>query len=262
MTVLPAGFSCFVTNVGIKDDTDDFVVVAADTTGAADGVFTKSRFAGPSVHVSREHLADGRARAIVIVSKNANVATGSAGLADAREFVAGVADRLGCDATDIVVASTGVIGRPFPMDRIRAGIASIPSALPSRDCRRRRPRDHDHRHRRQGRRGDDRHERRPRRRHRQGRRDDRARHGNDDHGDVHRRRDRTDRALRRLPACDRPHVQLREHRHRHVDERHRGRARQRPRRPCRHRRVRDRAARRGPLADQAGRRATAKAPRS
>ncbi len=132
MTVLPAGFSCFVTNVGIKDDTDDFVVVAADTTGAADGVFTKSRFAGPSVHVSREHLADGRARAIVIVSKNANVATGSAGLADARELVAGVADRLGCDATDIVVASTGVIGRPYPMDRIRAGIASIPSALPSR----------------------------------------------------------------------------------------------------------------------------------
>ena len=132
MTVLPAGFSCFVTNVGIKDDTDDFVVVAADTTGAADGVFTKSRFAGPSVHVSREHLADGRARAIVIVSKNANVATGSAGLADTRELVAGVADRLGCDATDIVVASTGVIGRPYPMDRVRAGIASIPSALPSR----------------------------------------------------------------------------------------------------------------------------------
>ena len=58
-------------------------------------------------------------------------ATGSAGLADTRELVAGVADRLGCDATDIVVASTGVIGRPYPMDRIRAGIASIPSALQS-----------------------------------------------------------------------------------------------------------------------------------
>ena len=229
MTVLPAGFSCYVTNVGIKDDTDDFVVVAADTTGAADGVFTKSRFAGPSVHVSREHLADGRARAIVIVSKNANVATGSAGLADARELVTGVAERLGCDATDIVVASTGVIGRPYPMDRIRAGIASIPSALPSRTA------------------------------------DDAARGimttdtvakvaeatigtsgarvvgiakgvgmiepdmANLDHGDVHRRRDRTARALRRLPTRDRPHVQLREHRHRHVDERHRGRPHQRRR---------------------------------
>ena len=77
MTTLPAGFSCYVANVGVKDDTEDFVVVAADTTCAADGVFTKSRFAGPSVQVSREHLADGRAMAIVVVSKNANVANRS-----------------------------------------------------------------------------------------------------------------------------------------------------------------------------------------
>ena len=131
MTALPAGFSCYVANVGVKDDTDDFVVVASDAMCAADGVFTKSRFAGPSVHVSREHLADGRAKAIVVVSKNANVATGPVGLADARELASGVAERLGCEATDVVVASTGVIGRRLPMDRIRAGIAAIPDELPS-----------------------------------------------------------------------------------------------------------------------------------
>ncbi|MGH9134594.1 MAG: bifunctional glutamate N-acetyltransferase/amino-acid acetyltransferase ArgJ [Ilumatobacteraceae bacterium] len=131
MTSLPAGFACYVTNVGVKDDTDDFVIVAADTTCAADGVFTTSRFAGPSVLVSREHLADGAARAIVVVSKNANVATGPAGLADARELASGVAERLGCSPADIVVASTGVIGRRYPMDRIRAGIAAIPPVLPS-----------------------------------------------------------------------------------------------------------------------------------
>ena len=55
-------FSAHVANIGIKDDTDDFVVVAADAPCAAAGVFTRSRFAGPSVVVSREHLADGRAR--------------------------------------------------------------------------------------------------------------------------------------------------------------------------------------------------------
>jgi glutamate N-acetyltransferase / amino-acid N-acetyltransferase len=132
MTTLPAGFSCYVANVGVKDDTDDFVVVASDAMCAADGVFTKSRFAGPSVQVSREHLADGRAMAIVIVSKNANVATGPAGLADARELSSGVAERLGCEAADIVVASTGVIGRRLPMDRIRIGIAAVPDELPSR----------------------------------------------------------------------------------------------------------------------------------
>ena len=128
---LPAGFSCYVSNVGIKDDSDDFVVVAADAMCAAAGVFTKSRFAGPSVQVSREHLADGHARAIVVVSKNANVATGPAGLRDAREMATGVAARIGCEPADIVVASTGVIGRALPMDRIRAGIAAIPVVLPS-----------------------------------------------------------------------------------------------------------------------------------
>jgi glutamate N-acetyltransferase/amino-acid N-acetyltransferase len=132
MTTLPAGFTCYVANVGVKDDTDDFVVVAAAALCAADGVFTKSRFAGPSVQVSREHLADGRASAIVIVSKNANVATGAVGLADARELASGVAERLGCEAADVVVASTGVIGRHYPMDRLRAGVAAMPAELPSR----------------------------------------------------------------------------------------------------------------------------------
>ncbi|HEX4983861.1 MAG TPA: bifunctional glutamate N-acetyltransferase/amino-acid acetyltransferase ArgJ [Ilumatobacteraceae bacterium] len=131
MTQLPRGFGCYVTNVGIKDDSDDFVVVAAKATCVADGVFTKSRFAGPSVQVSREHLAGGRARAIVIVSKNANVATGPVGLANARELASGVAERIGCESADVVVASTGVIGRPYPMDRVRAGIAAIPIELPS-----------------------------------------------------------------------------------------------------------------------------------
>ncbi len=56
-TPLPLGFRCHVANIGIKDASDDFVVVAADRPCPAAGVFTRSRFAGPSVVVSREHLA-------------------------------------------------------------------------------------------------------------------------------------------------------------------------------------------------------------
>jgi glutamate N-acetyltransferase/amino-acid N-acetyltransferase len=134
VTELPAGFTCHVANVGVKDDTDDFVVIAADRPVPAAGVFTKSRFAGPSVTISREHLADGTARAVVVVSKNANVANGPDGEADARELVAGVAARLGCDAGDVLVASTGVIGRRYPMDRIRAGIEALPSVLSTTDA--------------------------------------------------------------------------------------------------------------------------------
>ena len=125
-TELPLGFAAYVANIGIKDATDDFVVLAADRRVPAAGVFTRSRFAGPSVVISRQHVADGWARAMVVVSKNANVANGPVGLDDARELVEGVAARLECEAADVLVASTGVIGRRYPIDRIRAGVAAMP----------------------------------------------------------------------------------------------------------------------------------------
>jgi len=124
---LPRGFSAHVANVGIKDSSDDFTLVVAESTCAASGVFTQSRFAGPSVVVSREHLADRRARGVVVISKNANVATGREGMDNAREVVAGVARAIGCEPHDVVIASTGVIGRQYPMAAVRAGLARIPS---------------------------------------------------------------------------------------------------------------------------------------
>ena len=123
---LPQGFHCHVANIGIKDDSDDFTLVVADSVCAATGMFTQSRFAGPSVVVSREHLADKSARAVVVISKNANVATGDLGMANAREVVNGVSKALGCNANDVLIASTGVIGRQYPMDKVRSGLASLP----------------------------------------------------------------------------------------------------------------------------------------
>lgn len=126
-TALPRGFGCHVANIGVKNDEPDFVVIATAAPVAAAGVFTKSRFSGPSVAISRRHIADRQARAVVVVSKNANVANGPDGDADARELVAGVAERLGCSPSDVLIASTGVIGRRYPMDRIRAGIGALPT---------------------------------------------------------------------------------------------------------------------------------------
>lgn len=134
MTALPSGFHAYVASVGIKDSTDDFVVVASDERCSSVGVFTTSSFAGPSVIVSRENLSTPQARAVVVISKNANVATGAEGLANAREVVAGVAAAIGCDTSDVLIASTGVIGRQYPMDRVRAGLAAIPSPLPSTEA--------------------------------------------------------------------------------------------------------------------------------
>ncbi len=135
-TPLPRGFHCHVANIGIKDSTDDFVVVAADHRCSAAGLFTRSSFAGPSVSVSRRHVADHAAQAVVVISKNANVATGPDGLADAEEVAATVAARLGIPAGDVLIASTGVIGRRYPMDRVRAGLAHLPAALSGTDATR------------------------------------------------------------------------------------------------------------------------------
>ena len=80
---LPQGFSSFVTNVGVKDESQDFTVVLGRAGTTSAGVFTKSRFAGPSVLLSRQHL-NGANRAMVVLSKNANVATGDEGMQNAR----------------------------------------------------------------------------------------------------------------------------------------------------------------------------------
>ncbi len=90
------------------------------------GVFTKSRFAGPSVRLSRDHLAAGEARAIVVIAKNANVATGEPGAADAEEVAALAGAAAGVRPSDVLVASTGVIGRRYPMDAVRAHLGALP----------------------------------------------------------------------------------------------------------------------------------------
>lgn len=123
----PAGFRAHTASIGIKDDSHDFTVVVADRPCAASAVFTRSRFAGPSVTLSRANAADGRLQAVVVVSKNANVATGPEGDADALELVEGVARAVGCKPTDVLVASTGVIGRRYPMEKIRTHLASLPT---------------------------------------------------------------------------------------------------------------------------------------
>lgn len=124
-TELPLGFRARVANIGIKDSTDDFTLVVADTVCTAAGVFTQSRFAGPSVVVSREHLANHSARGVVVISKNANVATGEEGMSNAREVIASVAAALSCDQQELLIASTGVIGRQYPMAKVRAGLARV-----------------------------------------------------------------------------------------------------------------------------------------
>ena len=123
---LPLGFGAYVANIGIKDTSQDLTLVVAESACVAAGVFTQSRFAGPSVVVSRENIVDNSARAVVVISKNANVATGAEGMSNTREVVKTVAAKIGCNANDVLIASTGVIGRQYPMQNVRVGLAAIP----------------------------------------------------------------------------------------------------------------------------------------
>ena len=100
LTRRPSG--AYVANLGVKDDRDDFVVIAADRPVAAAGVFTRSRFAAPCVVASRANLDRPTAQAIVVVSRNANVANGRAGEEDNLAVTDAVAARLGCRVADVL----------------------------------------------------------------------------------------------------------------------------------------------------------------
>ena len=107
----------------------DLALVAADEACVAAATFTTNRFCAAPVTVSRAHVADGRARAIVLNSGNANAATGEPGLAAAHEACARVAAELGCAEDDVLVASTGVIGVPLPLAPYDAGVPACVAAL-------------------------------------------------------------------------------------------------------------------------------------
>lgn len=88
-------------------------------------MFTQSLFVGPSVTLSRRRIEEGRPRALVVVASNANVANGEAGAADAEKLTAMAAHAAGVKTEEVLVASTGVIGRRYPMTKLSAHFAGL-----------------------------------------------------------------------------------------------------------------------------------------
>lgn len=129
----PQGFRAAAAAAGIKEQGLDLALIVADWGCSAAAVFTTNRAQAAPVVVSREHLAAGQARAVVVNAGCANAGTGEQGLRDAREMASLVAGEIGCRPGEVVVASTGVIGVGLPMDKVRAGIAHAVPCL-SRDA--------------------------------------------------------------------------------------------------------------------------------
>ena len=106
----------------------DLALIASDRPAAAAGVFTRSTVVGAPVELSRRHLRSPRARVIVANSGCSNVAMGARGRRDARSMAEAAARATGVPPSQVLVASTGVIGEPLPIARVRRGIRGAAAA--------------------------------------------------------------------------------------------------------------------------------------
>jgi len=113
--VFPCGFRGVTANLGLKLTNDDFLTVVSAVRAHSAAIFTRSRFAGPSVTLSRASALARSCRGVVVVAGNANVATGHLGAEHATEVRQRVAKFAGVRASELMICSTGIIGRPYPM---------------------------------------------------------------------------------------------------------------------------------------------------
>jgi glutamate N-acetyltransferase/amino-acid N-acetyltransferase len=119
----PLGFQAGAARASIKKlGRYDIAVVVSQVPAVAAGVFTTNKFQAAPVQVSRKHLTQEEVIGLVVNSGCANACTGLQGLKNAEEMTIAVAEALGYKANEVMVASTGVIGVPLPMERVIKGI--------------------------------------------------------------------------------------------------------------------------------------------
>ena len=125
----PAGFRAAGIHCGVKREKPDLALLVSEVPASVAGVFTTNKVKAAPVRYTQAAVARGRAQAVVINSGNANACTGEPGLADAAEMAAVTGAALGLDPGLVLVASTGVIGVPLPMEAIRRGIPDAARSL-------------------------------------------------------------------------------------------------------------------------------------
>ncbi|MDA8335953.1 MAG: bifunctional glutamate N-acetyltransferase/amino-acid acetyltransferase ArgJ [Peptococcaceae bacterium] len=127
----PAGFAAGGVAAGIKRTGLDLAVLHADRPCAAAGVFTRNRVKAAPVLLDMERLpgGSGTARTVVMNSGNANACNGPRGMADARSCAREAGRLLGVPEEQVLVASTGVIGMPLPLDNLLRGLGGACAQL-------------------------------------------------------------------------------------------------------------------------------------
>ena len=123
--ILAAGITAGIKPSGKKD----IALIYSSAPARAAAIFTTNQVKGASVLVSQEHVRDGKAQAIVASSGCSNVCTGEQGVKDAREITKTVGELLRIKPNQVLIAATGVIGQPLPMDKILPALPKLVKAL-------------------------------------------------------------------------------------------------------------------------------------
>jgi glutamate N-acetyltransferase/amino-acid N-acetyltransferase len=134
--LVPKGFYSWVRSVGIKagNNTPDLAVILSGLPAAAAAVFTKNDVVGEPIKIGQKHIRGGCLNAIVVNSKNANVATGAQGYQDALAMCQAVGKKFGTLTENVLPSSTGVIGVRLPIKKIIDGIWSMDEHYPPFDA--------------------------------------------------------------------------------------------------------------------------------
>jgi len=126
----PQGFLAAGIPSGIKKSgKKDLALIYSEVTASAAGLFTSNKVKAAPIIVSQDHISSGKARAIIANAGCANACTGHKGIEDAKQMAFAAASMLNVPPEQILVASTGTISKPLPMDNILGGMRSLGKKL-------------------------------------------------------------------------------------------------------------------------------------
>ncbi len=127
------GFTCWGSHMGIKSKRRDLALIFSETPASAAAVFTQNIVCAEPIKLSRKHIKGGIAQAFVINSGNANACTGVEGWKGAVKMAETTAKELKIPKESVIVASTGIIGEPFPTEKVLKGIKESVKKLSNRE---------------------------------------------------------------------------------------------------------------------------------
>jgi glutamate N-acetyltransferase/amino-acid N-acetyltransferase len=134
--VLPAGFKAAGIHCGIKKSREnDLGLIYSDLPCVSGGMFTSNKTQAASLKVCKEHLKNNHSRAIIVNSGNANCFTGKRGVVDSISIIKTLAKQLGIIERSVLIASTGIIGKFLPVDKIKQGIPNLCKELSAKNAK-------------------------------------------------------------------------------------------------------------------------------